>query len=157
MYKHIRGRGKSNKICDSACTNELWLWNSGDCLKCNKLLCCVKFFPNMPFDEIKEMSTKADNGPSQELGEMLWGTFSRRFGLRQAGLSYDLWLCELKSYGMRKSKEGILADISQGEEWVRRRRERNKRIQTKSTSGISVFVFVFYNLKGWKTFVSSKF
>ena len=41
---------------------------------------------------------------------------------------------------MRKSKEGILADIGQGEEWVRRRRERNKRIQTKSTSGISVFV-----------------
>ena len=58
---------------------------------------------------------------------------------------------------MRKSKEGILADISQGEEWGRRRRERNKRIQAKSTSGISVFVFVFYNLKGWKTFVSSKF
>ena len=44
---------------------------------------------------------------------------------------------------MRKNKEGTLEDFSQGEEWVRRRRERNKKIQTKSLSGTGIDVLQF--------------
>ena len=98
---------------------------------CYAVLCVIGpwYAVLTPFDQVKWNVNRVWQW-TRLAGEFLAWVYSE-----DSSVGGSLWK-DYECSGMSERKIRLLEDIIQGEEWVQRRRQRNKRIQSKSISGL---------------------